>query len=150
MEIGVEPREQVFGRRLCAYRTGEDSTFTRSCVDGIQRSPVALYKSALLIRRKREHGVVHPQRSGDLGSDQFRIRYPGALCESVSEQADPHAAVEILRVRGFRGAVPRKEVVQRDAVVVGKWVAGILRHEIVGNAGQPGAMSREVEQGDFY
>jgi hypothetical protein len=145
MQIGVKPCEQVFRRRLCAYRAGENSTFAKSRVDRFQSSPVTLQKSALLLGRKGEHGVVHAQRSSDLRSDQLRIWNTGALCQSVAEQANPHA----VRVGRFRGAVPREEVVQRDAIVVRKRVARILRHKIVGSAGKPRAMGREVEQGDL-
>jgi hypothetical protein len=45
--------------------------------------------------------------------------------------------------------MPHEEIVQCDAIVVRKWVARILRHEIIGNAGEPGPMGREVEQGDL-
>ena len=133
MQIGVKPGEQVFRRRLCAYRAGENSTFAKSRVDRFQSSPVTLQKSALLLGRKGEHGVVHAQRSSDLRSDQLRIWNTGALCQSVAEQANPHA----VRVGRFRGAVPREEVVQRDAIVVRKGLLGSFGTRLSGALGSP-------------
>lgn len=102
-----------------------------------------------LLRREREHRVVHVERPSDIGSYQLRVRNTGALGKSVSEQADTKAAVQILRIRGFRSTVTHKKLMQCDAVIIGKRIVGIFGLEVVGNAGKPRAMSREVEQGDF-
>src|SRR5260370_30198154 len=110
MQIRIQIGEQIFHRRFCADRAGKHSAFAKSRVDGLHAGVVALYNSPVLFRRKGEHGVVHVERSCDLSSDQLFVRNADALGERISEQADPEAAVQVLRVRWSRSSMTHKKL----------------------------------------